>query len=331
MLCSSQLQFIYDKPSAQRAQRAIFQRGLAWEIDSVLSIYIYDDSNIRIVNKETGVPTELRWLDYSWVSPANRSQYFDPLYETIQGKVRPHELVRAVVETIFVPLVRLKFVFVDRPEDAVIRVRFDSTAGCNSFVGTQNLNIPVTRHTMNLSWLDVGTTIHEFCHALGMVHEHQNPRNNPIQWNEDVAYCYFHTVNGWDEATVHHNVLERYAEDEINGTEYDRASIMVYSFPRHVTMARDCMTFKKGESASLTADGMYVQPNFKLSPSDIQWLQYMYPASGVRDPSLPSTVIVSDVFDENRASVQLYKYRWWLIGGVGVVGVGVIVFILLKK
>jgi len=36
---------------------------------------------------------------------------------------------------------------------------------------------------MNLGFLDGGTAAHEFGHAIGLAHEHQNPAGG-IQWNE---------------------------------------------------------------------------------------------------------------------------------------------------
>ena len=38
------------------------------------------------------------------------------------------------------------------------------------------------------------TIIHEFGHALGMIHEHQNPLNNSLQWNTDKVYQTFRGV-----------------------------------------------------------------------------------------------------------------------------------------
>ncbi len=41
--------------------------------------------------------------------------------------------------------------------------------------------------------------------------------------------------NFWDEATTRHNVLFRYAADQINGTAFDPESIMLYFFPAEWT------------------------------------------------------------------------------------------------
>ncbi len=53
---------------------------------------------------------------------------------------------------------------------------------------------------MNLGFLDGGTAAHEFGHAIGLAHEHQNPAGG-IQWNEEVVIRELaKSPNFWDEA-----------------------------------------------------------------------------------------------------------------------------------
>jgi hypothetical protein len=78
----------------------------------------------------------------------------------------------------------------------------------------------------------------------------------------------------------------------VNGSNYDAASVMIYSFPQSVAC--------NDESVNLTLDGMRVDPTYKLSNGDIQWLQYMYPKSGVRDPNLsnyPKDIPFTAIYD----------------------------------
>src|SRR5690606_12979464 len=58
--------------------------------------------------------------------------------------------------------------------DAEIRISFDPYDGAWSYVGTDCRSIPVNEPTMNLGFMDGGTTAHEFGHAIGLAHEHQN-------------------------------------------------------------------------------------------------------------------------------------------------------------
>ena len=129
----------------------------------------------------------------------------------------------------------LKFQFDDAP-DAQIRISFDPNDGAWSYIGTDSGHIPRDEATMNLGFLDGGTAAHEFGHAIGLAHEHQNPAGG-IQWNEQVVInALAGPPNFWDEQTTRHNVLRHYAADQIHGTKFDPASIMLYFFPPEWTL-----------------------------------------------------------------------------------------------
>ena len=128
------------------------------------------------------------------------------------------------------PHANLKFEFGNDP-NAEIRVKFDPADGAWSYIGTDARTVSSSEHTMNLGFLDGGTAAHEFGHAIGLAHEHQNP-DGGIQWNEEVVIRDLGgPPNNWDEATVRHNVLEKYAANQIRGTKFDPDSIMLYFFP----------------------------------------------------------------------------------------------------
>jgi hypothetical protein len=158
----------------------------------------------------------------------------------------------------------LRFDFNQAP-DAEIRITFDANDGAWSYVGTDARNIPLNEATMNLGFMDGGTTAHEFGHAIGLAHEHQNPAGG-IQWNEQaVIRSLAGPPNFWDEATTRHNVLRKYTIDQINGTQFDGDSIMLYFFP-----------------AEWTLNGIATKANEVLSAMDKQFIAgaKMYPKTG---------------------------------------------------
>lgn len=129
----------------------------------------------------------------------------------------------------------LTFEFNDAPA-AEIRITFDENDGAWSYIGTDCRGIPLNEATMNLGFMDGGTTAHEFGHAIGLAHEHANPAGG-IQWNEAVVIQEAaKPPNFWDEETARHNILFKYSADQINGTAFDPDSIMLYFFPPEWTL-----------------------------------------------------------------------------------------------
>ena len=124
----------------------------------------------------------------------------------------------------------LKFDFNNAP-DAEIRITFNENDGAWSYVGTDNRSIPANEATMNLGFMDGGTAGHEFGHAIGLAHEHQNPAGG-IEWNEAVVLRDLAgPPNNWNEAQIRHNVLSKYRVNQVRGTDFDANSIMLYFFP----------------------------------------------------------------------------------------------------
>jgi serralysin len=104
------------------------------------------------------------------------------------------------------------------------------------------------------------TILHEFGHALGMVHEHQSPVNG-IPWDETKVYNYYRTHYRWNRKMVKSEVLRRYNVTNTNFSEFDPDSIMLYEVPSTVT--------KDGSS-------IRGQSN-KLSPKDKSFIAKLYP------------------------------------------------------
>jgi hypothetical protein len=173
----------------------------------------------------------------------------------------------------------LTFEFTDDPT-AEIRVTFDANDGAWSYVGTDNASIPLHAATLNLGWQDEGVILHEFGHMIGLSHEHQNPAGG-ISWNEaKVIEDLAGPPNFWSEQQTRHNVLDKYAADQLHGTEFDSASIMLYAFP-----------------TEWTTNGFGTHENEKLSSLDEQFVRSaaMYPRDSAPDAETPVAVVESTV------------------------------------
>ena len=170
----------------------------------------------------------------------------------------------------------LEFEFTDDPR-AEIRVTFDENDGAWSYVGTDNSGIPLHAATLNLGWQDEGVILHEFGHMIALAHEHQNPAGG-IVWNEaEVIRDLSGPPNFWDEATIRHNVLNKYAVDQVHGTAFDEHSVMLYAFP-------DDWTANIGATAE----------NHRLSDLDKLFVagQKMYPGRVGPEPTVQKLKVV---------------------------------------
>jgi serralysin len=164
----------------------------------------------------------------------------------------------------------VKFNFV-KSGNADIRVYLGKGNGHNSFVGTVSQQISSNEPTMNLDTVDLGnstdfwrsTTLHEFGHALGLLHEHSSPISG-IKWDKEKIYKEYARM-GWTRDDVDNQVFETYNKSYTNGTKYDNKSIMHYPI----------MT---GE----TINGYTVDWNLNLSKGDIDLISALYPKKGKR-------------------------------------------------
>lgn len=177
------------------------------------------------------------------------------------------EIIRKRIE----PITNLKFLFYgpDYGSKTDIRISFDITKGCFSCVGIDAIKYPQSRRTMNFGWFDVATCIHEFLHAIGILHEHQSPYLiDPkfglvsLNWNLPLLYEWgFKTVQMTREE-VDKQIVKVYDKKDISGTEFDEDSIMLYYFPPGIIFSDG---FEKGKKKNLI-----------LSKTDVKYLYSLY-------------------------------------------------------
>ena len=125
----------------------------------------------------------------------------------------------------------IEFRKVTKRRDSDIRIGYDSREGAWSYVGTDCAEIPLNELTMNLGFIDKATVLHEFGHALGLIHEHQSPANGGFEWNRNkvIEDC-SGPPNYWDRETIRSNIFYRYKKSHVSGTRYDKKSIMHYRY-----------------------------------------------------------------------------------------------------
>jgi hypothetical protein len=165
--------------------------------------------------------------------------------------------------------IKIKFV---TSGDAEVRISFYADSGSWSAVGRDALNasyFPLHQPTMNYGWLRDNTAdeeyhrvvTHEFGHALGCIHEHQQPKFTR-KWDVAAVMKYFSgPPNYWSAADIKSNVLDKYSPRGIAATAFDPKSIMLYSF-----------------DGKLFADGLGpTNENTRVSPTDIKMIKQMYP------------------------------------------------------
>lgn len=118
-------------------------------------------------------------------------------------------------------------------DEAEVRIGFVRNDGHWSYLGRDVLRYGPDERTMNLdagdAW-DIDTAVHEIGHTLGFPHEHQNP-NSGIEWNEEAVYAALALPpNGWSRETTFYNIIRKLDPREVQGSDWDRDSIMHYPF-----------------------------------------------------------------------------------------------------
>lgn len=130
----------------------------------------------------------------------------------------------------------MQFVFTDE-HDAEIRITFDSGSSWSQ-VGTDALWATAKQATMNLAIRieDAGPHIdrpihHEFGHALGFIHGHQNPYIGPL--DEHAVYEWYRS-RGYPEWWAKANVIDRMPMDDVSAIGGVIPSVMNYYIPREL-------------------------------------------------------------------------------------------------
>lgn len=182
----------------------------------------------------------------------------------LEGDAEVHKRVEAVAHQ-WSQYANLKFQFV-KDSRAEIRITFDPKTGSWSYIGVESsMPLLAGKPSMNLGWLKPSTAqseynrvvLHEFGHAIGLIHEHLSP-SVQIPWDEKKVIDYYAKTNGWTEAYTRSNVLAKARVDKY--TRFDPKSIMLYAVDK-----------------SLTLNGFSTDWNSALSETDKKFVAECYP------------------------------------------------------
>jgi len=173
----------------------------------------------------------------------------------------------------------VRFEFTDVP-DAEIRVSFKQP-GSWSYTGTDALNSGQDQPTANFGWIvdDTRDTeadytiLHEFGHALGLFHEHQNPLAK-IPWNKEAVYkIYEGPPNFWSREMVDHTLFSTWDANVFpHKKPFDRDSIMAFPIP-----------------SKFTTGDFEIGQNRTLSLGDKEFIALLYPYDETKSRKQPSS------------------------------------------
>jgi hypothetical protein len=185
----------------------------------------------------------------------------------LEGEGTLHSRVIEAASQWFMKDVKLSLEHARPGEKSHLRIAFDSRGGSWSYIGTDSRSIHPSQPTMNLGWATLETpkedfysvVIHEFGHALGLLHEHNHPEAR-IEWNKAAVYAELSgPPNFWDKATIDSNVFEKFDESMVITTDFDNVSVMIYTVPERWTL-----------------NGKSFIPSWKLSKGDAATIKKLY-------------------------------------------------------
>lgn len=167
--------------------------------------------------------------------------------------------VQNVLQKYAFPYINLQFKFVGQE---VAKPNYRIILGeSNKFSGGVTIGIGTEYSITNIYDINQGTILHEFGHALGRFHEHQNPdTSNPLKFISDRVYTYYREKMGWDKSTVDEQILQKLPIELVSILPFDLDSIMNYNIP-----------------SNLNQDGVSTHRGNEYSKGDKEWFKLVYP------------------------------------------------------
>lgn len=234
-----------------------------------------EDEHFNIVEPRAAYQKSMRW-------PPNSTIYIKFLDGEEWKQMWTKKIVEEEIQPIVQDLIKLKFV--NRNEYADVKITFDFDGYGASTIGTRCREVGQNSPSMKIGSLDfpksrifeynsnvyqVPSDIelttnnsgaifkHEFGHVFGKIHEHQNPIDNPIQWNvTKVLNYYSKPPNSWPRDDIMNNIVNRLPLAMVEATPFDPLSIMMYTI-----------------NPELTLNDIGFEKNDDYSEKDLEWLR----------------------------------------------------------
>jgi len=186
----------------------------------------------------------------------------------MNGNAQAEKEVMAVFEEV-ISLTNLRIQKSNCKRDS-IRISFRH-AGYSSYIGRDLLLIDVGTPTMVLENLDLalplsplnkGRVVHEFMHALGVMHEHQHP---DAGCENEILWSVIQEQWKWTDKQMETNFRQIVRTDAIHTTPYDKDSLMHYQL--------DARFLRSGERSSCHSSALRTA----MSEGDRKLLEETYP------------------------------------------------------
>jgi hypothetical protein len=171
-------------------------------------------------------------------------RFLDSEFTSEERQIRRQKVKTAIKE--WEKYAAVKFKEQSGEEKADIKITFKDD-GSWSNVGTDCVRKGQDESSMNFGWVDGqhsqlsvkerAVILHEFGHALGMLHEHQSPAFGGTAIRDtEAAVAYYAEHQQWSEQMVRQQIIETYNLKSVtNFSAVDESSIMMYPLPDKVT------------------------------------------------------------------------------------------------
>lgn len=140
-----------------------------------------------------------------------------------------------------------------------IRVTFEA-GGSWSYVGIAGQHRQADEATLSLyrNELNRHVILHEFGHALGLLHEHKHPERTII-FDYNKAIAYYSKYHKYSPEQTKYYMLDVYSSDWLIAKPYDILSVMHYYIPGQIL---------------INHEGIPAQE--KLSNGDLSFIEFLY-------------------------------------------------------